>query len=305
MKKSFLSAAALVLTMGLSAYAQDDYEDYAYDEGVAESAPEGYSEVSDDAELEADASTARSRIDEEKSAKAEAAAASASESSSDFKPLQYGVHLGVGVSGTYGSEEVPVFRGYSVERYGDPFAGFIGVNLDLGGVVSYRINKMFGVNAELNFHFVDYFKESEVWGIEVWDSYYGSYVTEPVDENMITAGISIPVMARLYPTSGSYAELGAQLNLNLVGKFSLDNTDYDYNEDMGDWKVETVGFGVVVGGGVIVTAGTTRMELGARVVVDLTRIEADEPVFDANNESWRPPVEAKGWHVQLVCNFIL
>lgn len=319
MKKSFLSAAALVLTMGLSAYAQDDYEDYAYDEGVAESAPESsYSEVSDDAEADLNeyASTAKGRTEELKEANAASSAAEESSYDSQYssgssvsasvdKPLRYGGHVGIGLSGTYGNEDALIVGG----RYGfsgrlaDPFSGFLGINVDLGGIVSYRINKMFAVSAELNLHIIDYMKESEVWNIEVSDGY--GYHEEPLDENMMLVDISIPIMARFYPKESFYIEAGAQVNLNLAGSFTLDNTDYDYSEDMGDWKGESFGLSVNVGGGFVQPIGNSLVEFGARFILDMTRLEADQIVYNGNTGEFRSPVATKGWHVQFVCNYFI
>lgn len=313
MKKSFLSAAALVLTMGLSAYAQDDYEDYAYDEGVAESAPESaYSEVSDDAEAELNeyASTAKGRTEELKEANAasEASAEPSHESSAssgstfDGNPIRYGGHFGLGLSGTYGNEDALISRG-SYAYYADPFSGFLGLNVDLGGIVTYRINKMFAVSAELNIHIIDYMKESEVWMLEVQDGY--GYREEPLDENMMLVDLSIPVMARFYPTDAFFVEAGVQINLNLAGSFSLDNTDYDYSEDMGDWKGESFGYSVNIGGGIVRPAGNGLVEFGGRIILDLSRLEAEQIVYNANTGEYRSAVATKGWHVQFVCNYFI
>ncbi len=224
------------------------------------------------------------------------------------QPVRIGVHSAIGVSGTYGNEKaLGNYRegsGYK-EDYRDPFEGYFGLNASFGGIALVRINNLITFAPGANLFIKDYFKESEVWGIEVWDDYYNTYTTEPVDENMMIIGLSVPLMVRVNVAPQLYVEAGAQLNLNLMGSFTLDNSEYDYSEDLGDWKVETFGLAVNAGAGITIPYKGHFMEFGLRFSLDLTRMEADELILNPANESYRYPVETKGWHIQFVYNFFM
>lgn len=224
--------------------------------------------------------------------------------------VRVGGHAALGVSGTYGNEKAAgIFydkdsKSYVIDER-DPFEGYLGVNGTFGGIALVRINNLITFAPELSFRIVDYFKQSDVWSIEVTDS-YGYDKTEPVDENMMIMGIAIPLMIRVNPVPQFYVEAGAQLNLNVAGSFTLDNSEYDYSEDMGDWKVEFFGVAVNAGAGVTVPSRGHYMEFGCRFSLDLTRLEADEVIHhDANTGAYRDPVETKGWHVQFVYNYFI
>ncbi|MCF0222941.1 MAG: PorT family protein [Fibrobacter sp.] len=222
------------------------------------------------------------------------------------KPVRVGGHAALGVSGTYDNEKAlgnyRSGRGYE-EGYRDPFEGYLGVNGNFGGIALVRLNNLITLAPELSFSIKDYFKESEVWSIEVQDRY--GYHDEPVDENMMVIGVALPIMVRFTPVPQLYLEAGAQMNFNLLATFTLDNSDYDYSEDLGDWKVEPFGLAVNLGAGFTIPVRGHFMELGVRFMLDLTRIESDELILNPANESYRYPVETKGWHLQLVYNYFI
>lgn len=222
--------------------------------------------------------------------------------------VRVGGHAAIGVSGTYGNEEAwgnyKDGSGYK-EDYRDPFEGYFGLNASFGGIALVHFNKLLTFAPELNVFIKDYFKQSDVWEIDVYDD-WGKYEgTEPVDENMMIIGVSIPLMIRVNPVPQFYVEVGAQFDLNLVGSFTLDNSEYDYSEDLGDWKVEPFGVAINAGAGVTVPVKGHFMEFGCRFSLDLTRIESDELILNPVNESYRYPVETKGWHVQFVYNYFM
>lgn len=305
MKTSYLGAIVLACSMVAAANAQDDYEDYAYDEGVAESAPESYDE---------DVSTAKSSYDYSsevtKSEEVPVAMDLPEDKSASSKPKnRFGFHLGVGLSGTYGNEEaLGYYYNPNTEKYDfderDPFDGYMGLNLDFGFMYVFYINNRIAIAPEVNIRLIDYFKESDIYYARVHDDWGRTYY-EPVDENMMLVDISIPVMGRFYATKNFFAEAGVQFNLNLAGSFTLDNAEYDYSEDVGEWNGETFGVSLNFGGGATFDAKNGHaIEIGLRFILDLTRLEADEMVKNDANDSYRNPVETKGWHLQFVCNFL-
>ncbi|SHK35855.1 outer membrane beta-barrel protein [Fibrobacter sp. UWEL] len=303
MKKSLISAIALACTMVVAANAQDDYEDYAYEEGVAESAPES----------DSDYSTAKSSYSSEvtKSEEVPVAMELPGQNASEKPKNRLGFHLGMGFSGTYGNEKAAGYyynpttdKFYVGEE--DPFAGYLGLNFDLGLMYVFFVNSKIAIAPEFNFRVIDYFKESDIYYAKVYDDYWHRTTYEPVDENMMLFDIAIPVMGRFYAAKNFYAEAGVQFNLNLAGSFTLDNAEYDYSEDVGDWAGESFGVSLNFGGGASFNAKDGGLiELGVRFMLDLTRLEADEKVNNEANGSYRDAVATKGWHIQFVCNYLL
>lgn len=306
MKKSFLSVFAFACALTVAAYAQDDYEEYA--PGQDDYADNSYMSSDEDV------STAKSSysynvetVSDQK--EVDKIVSGSGDESSSVKKLRFGGHFALGYSGTYGNEKAaglyynPQKEAFEIGEK-DPFDGFLGLNMDIGFMIVYHINNQFAIAPEFNLHFIDYFKESDVWYVKIHDR-NGWYHNEPLDENMMLLDFSIPVMARFYASSNLFVEAGVQINLNLAGSFTLDNSEYDYSEDVGDWSGEFFGFGINAGFGYAVEKNGRVFELGARFMMDLTRLEADERVLNKANESYRDPVATKAWNIQVVLNYLI
>lgn len=304
-----------LIVAAFAAYASADFEEDEDDYGSTEQSYENEyedsyeaaNEDSDDAdEYSSTAKSVRTSkaADEEEAPKAEKKSSDTGISMEEFlqKPLHFGMHVGLGFAGTWGNEEV--LGMYDPETFdlsvADPFDGYLGVNVDIGFIVHYRINEMFSFVPEVNIRILEYFKESEVWYLRVNQGWY--YSREPLDENMLLVDISIPLMARYNPIPMFYVEAGIQFNLNLYGDFSLSNEDYDYEESMGDWEGETFGFGFNIGAGVTLPLKKYMADIGLRLAMDLTRMEADQMVYNAANNTYRLPVKTRAWAIQLVTN---
>jgi len=232
------------------------------------------------------------------------------EDKGDFwaKDMHMGIHLGVGYAGVWGSElahGIYLVNGQLEETDKDPYVGNTGFMGDIGFVLNYHLNSLFSLVPEVNIRFIDYFKESESWFLIVHDEY--GYITDvaPLDENMLLIDINVPIIVRVTPVPVFFIDLGVELNVNVSSKFTLSNDDYDYEEDMGGyWATETFKWGVVFGLGTTQSlAENMFFDIGARVVVDMSPIEKNQLVdMTALNGTYRNPVKAKTWAIQLVVN---
>ena len=222
-------------------------------------------------------------------------------------PLHVGAHMGLGYAGTWNNQDA--YGAYlnpntwEIElTEKDPFAGYMGFIVDFGIVINYRLASIFCLVPEINFRMVDYMKESEVWYLKVDRGWYTERY--PLDENMMVMDINVPLMMRL--TFGmAYFELGGELNLNLTTSFTLTNSDFDYEEDMGGyWNANTFVWGLVFGGGATLDMDGKALDIGLRVIVDMNAIEKNELVdMSALNGTYRKPVDTRMWAIQLSMAF--
>ena len=219
--------------------------------------------------------------------------------------LHYGAHIGFGFAGTWGNEETEGM--YYSPSYGpylgvkDPYAGYLGAIVDIGFMLNYRLHQYVSFAPEINIRVLDYFRESDCYYLYVYGE--GDF---PLDENMMIY-VNIPLLARITPFNTFYAELGAEINLNVSSSFSLSNADHEYDEDMGGtWKGQTLGFGLILGGGKTIEFEGHHFDVGGRIVMDLSRIEADQMVdMTATNGTYRNPVGTKSWSIQFVTNYYI
>lgn len=232
------------------------------------------------------------------------------EDKGDFfaEDLHMGMHLAIGYAGIWGSElahGIYLTSGTLEEGDKDPYVGNTGVMGELGFALNYHLGRLFSLVPEVNVRFIDYFKESEAWFLVVYDQYGTITDVAALEENMLLVDINVPIILRVTPVPVFFIDLGVELNVNVSSKFTLSNDDYDYEEDMGGyWATETFKWGVVFGLGTTQSlAENMFFDIGARVVVDMSRIEKEQLVdMTALNGTYRNPVGAKTWAIELVIN---
>ena len=225
----------------------------------------------------------------------EEARASSGGSSAAAAPIRFAGHFAIGL-GSYWD-------------YPDDYLGdndWIGVTLDLGGLIKYQINNLLSVVPELNFGFNVTMREIGR-GTSYW---YGEY---KVNETRVLFNINIPVTLRVTPMPFLYVEAGGRISLNLGTDHTLDW--YDENDEkievpkqfsqLEKWKVNTFVPSIVAGLG-----GTVgKFDIGARLILDLGGIEKEDKetfkVYDENGFAQDITVKnnTKNWTVQLLMNF--
>ena len=201
--------------------------------------------------------------------------------------VRIGGHLGIGL-GSYWD--------YPSEM-GDN--DWLGVTMDLGGVLKYQINSLVSVVPELNLGFNVTTREI-ARGNSWW---YGDY---RVEETRLLFNINIPLTLRISPIPAFYVEAGGRISFNLGTDHTRDY--YDENNEkievpesyskLEKWKVSTFVPSVVAGLG----ASIAQFDVGARLVLDLGGIEKDskwitpdgDTVFENNT---------KNWTIQLLMNY--
>lgn len=222
--------------------------------------------------------------------------------------LHVGMHLGIGYAGVWGSElahGIYLTNGTLEEGDKDPYAGTFGIMGDIGIVINYHLGSLFSVVPEVNVRIINYSKESEIWKLRVIDEYGNFKEMAPLNENMMIVDVNVPLILRVTPTPSFFIDLGADLNMNVSSKFTLSNSDYDYEEDMGGyWATEQFKWGGVFGLGTTLSISESLyLDVGGRLVVDMSRIEKNQLVdMIALNGTYRNPVGAKTWGIELVIN---
>ena len=233
----------------------------------------------------------------------EEARASRSSGGSSTAPLRFAGHFAIGL-GSYWD--------YPNDYLGDN--DWIGVTMDLGGLINYRINSLLSIVPELNFGFNVSMREI-ARGTSWW---YGDY---KVNETRVLFNINIPVTLRVTPMPFLYVEAGGRISLNLGTDHTLDYYDQDNEKidvpkefsQLEKWKVNTFVPSIVAGIG-----GTVdKFDIGARLILDLGGIEKEDkftiPVYDENgnfkfDENGFPITktaknDTKNWTVQLLMNY--
>lgn len=304
MKKMFLASTIALLTLALSANARPQHRDYGDDNEESDQTDVSYEETSD----ELTSNSEESSTYEDVSYKDMDADKGGDDNQSSFldEKLHYGVHVGLGFAGTWGNEEAAGL--YFDPNYGpylgvkDPYAGYMGVVVDMGFMLNYRLHEYISFAPEINVRVLGYFRESDCYYLHVPGE--GDF---PLDENMTMFYINVPLLARITPFNTFYAEVGAEVNLNVSSSFSLSNSDYEYEQDMGGtWKGQTIGFGLIIGGGKTIEFEGHYIDVGGRIVFDLSRIEADQMVdMSSTNGTYRNAVGTKSWGFQFVCNYYI
>ena len=239
-----------------------------------------------------------------------------------------GFHISFGLAGIYNSEKVKgqYTPGSNKTSEADPFKGTIGFNFDLGLAGMYRPIKYAGLYLEADFRLSYFTRESDEYCKDV--KKFGKTKCEPLDEDFLLIGFDFPLLLRVYPTRNFFLEAGPSLRLNVYGSRSLsEDTDWSlstsddesenndsYQEDLGGWDCETVGYSLVFGIGYTTVAmsetttltGGTKVspipvELSFRVIVDQTNLEKQEGI-QLNKKygtTYREASSARSWSINL------
>ena len=238
-----------------------------------------------------------------------------------------GFHISFGLAGIYNSEKVKgqYTPGSNKTSEADPFKGTIGFNFDLGLAGMYRPIKYAGLYLEADFRLSYFTRESDEYCKDV--KMFGKTKCEPLDEDFLLIGFDFPLLLRVYPTRNFFLEAGPSLRLNVYGSRSLsEDTDWSlstsddesenndsYQEDLGGWDCETVGYSLVFGIGYTTVAmsetttltGGTKVspipvELSFRVIVDQTNLEKQEGIqLNKKYGTYREASSARSWSINL------
>ena len=238
-----------------------------------------------------------------------------------------GFHISFGLAGIYNSEKVKgqYTPGSNKTSEADPFKGTIGFNFDLGLAGMYRPIKYAGLYLEADFRLSYFTRESDEYCKDV--KMFGKTKCEALDEDFLLIGFDFPLLLRIYPTRNFFLEAGPSLRLNVYGSRSLsEDTDWSlstsddesenndsYQEDLGGWDCETVGYSLVFGIGYTTVAmsetttltGGTKVspipvELSFRVIVDQTNLEKQEGIqLNKKYGTYREASSARSWSINL------
>lgn len=265
MKKLMIASAIAMMCFSANAFAEDD--------GYGNEVPSAWNDGTVD---DGYGNKLPSNQSEYKSF-GEARAAAGNNQSRQFN---IGGHFDLGVGGYW---DYPKWQKNS----------WISVSFDLGGVFKYRINNLLSVVPELNLGFTHTSRNQ------------GEYDGRDIDETRMLFNINIPVTARVTPIQHFYAEAGFRLNFNLATSHTMDlasSGDYYYDDsrsvDLDKWNASTVVPSIVVGLGGTIRSKNHDMDLGLRLVLDLTTIEGDDIPY------WGK-IETKQWAIQFVMNYYL
>ena len=216
-----------------------------------------------------------------------------------------GFHISFGLAGIYNNEKVKgrYTPGSKSENYADPFKGTIGFTFDLGLAGMYRPIKYAGLYLEADFRLSYFTRESDEYCKDV--KKFGKTKCEPLDEDFLLIGFDFPLLLRVYPTRNFFLELSTSDD-------ESENND-SYQEDLGGWDCETVGYSLVFGIGYTTVAmsetttltGGTKVspipvELSFRVIVDQTNLEKQEGIqLNKKYGTYREASSARSWSINL------
>lgn len=213
-----------------------------------------------------------------KSGSSSSNSSSTASNSGDKPGLRLGVHVGAG----YGSFwNIPAEYKLLEDN---PYDDWMGVSLSLGGALLFPFNQYVALNPEFNFGIRGFFKTlaSGYWYgySEVQHEWTGSPDCN-LDENLMMYTLEIPVLLRLNPNPKFYLEAGVQFALTLSSEWTLtisDNRDGTVFQEgsLGTWKCESSFVAMVFGLGTTLDVGGKKLDLGARVILDMTNLEPDQ-----------------------------
>lgn len=329
MKKMFLFLASLCL-VGTMAFAQDDY-DYGDSYGEEASSAASEDEYTDVGSSEPAAEQPASDV-EYKSMDDESKKTSRDEKERSLfdKKLNFGLHMGFGISMLYATEitgtnmltQQEVTNNYGDDLFGGAF--------EIGAGIAYNILESIRLSAvaEPSLEFKLYSANLGTYRIGTtytddygWDvnSYYISDVT--IDNFMV--GLKLPVFIRYYPKKDLFVQLGLSFELNLTNSTSY--SDEDGNEvkglehqDLRDgetdkniykyFDVNSFVMGLNFGMGTTLAIGNMLYDAELRLILDMnpmiklndgfhtyTMTQYNEKYNDSDAKSWQLQIVIKPW----------
>jgi hypothetical protein len=184
------------------------------------------------------------------------------------------------VRGTFGSAK----DGVEERALGDS----PGTGIYLGASYMYRLNHMVGLVGEAEFRMVSFALDEDAYSIPPEEP-----SGDPTNFHLYVYSFAFPVMARVFPSSAYYLEAGAQFDLNMDASIMPDE-DCD---DSFDFDAEQFGWSLVLGAGFPLNGW--QYLLGARFVMDMTRIEKDGIVEMTKGAAYREASPMKVWSLQF------
>lgn len=322
MKKMFLFLASLSL-VGTMAFAQDDY-DYGDSYGEEASSAASEDEYTDVGSSEPAAEQPASDV-EYKSMDDESKKTSRDEKERSLfdKPLNFGLHMGFGISMLYATEITgtnPVTQQEVTTNYGDDLFGGA---FEIGAGIAYNILESIRLSAvaEPSLEFKLYSANLgtyRIWTVDDYgfDDYYISDVT--IDNFMV--GLKLPVFIRYYPKKDLFVQLGLSFELNLTSSTSYSDEDgnevkgldrQDLTGDDGSDKnvykyfdVNSFVMGLNFGMGTTLAIGNMLYDAELRLILDMNpmiKFNDDFHAYTMSKYGFKfDDSDAKSWQVQIV-----
>ena len=322
MKKMFLFLASLSL-VGTMAFAQDDY-DYGDSYGEEASSAASEDEYTDVGSSEPAAEQPASDV-EYKSMDDESKKTSRDDKERSLfdKKLNFGFHMGFGISMLYSTEITGTnpANGQEVStNYGDDLFGGA---IEIGGAIAYNIldNIRLSAVAEPSLEFKLYSGDLgtyRIWTVDDYgfDDYYISDVT--IDNFMV--GLKLPVFVRYYPKKDLFVQLGLSFELNLTSSTSYSDEDgnevkgldrQDLTGDDGSDKnvykyfdVNSFVMGLNFGMGTTLAIGNMLYDAELRLILDMmpmVKFNDDFHAYTMNRYGYQfNDSDAKSWQIQIV-----
>ena len=321
MKKMFLFLASLSL-VGTMAFAQDDY-DYgdSYDEASSAASEDEYTDVgSSEPAAEQPASDVEYKSMDDESKKT---SRDEKERSLFDKKLNFGLHMGFGISMLYATEITgtnPTTQQEVTTNYGDDLFGGA---FEIGAGIAYNIldDIRLSAVAEPSLEFKLYSANLgtyRIWTVDDYgfDDYYISDVT--IDNFMV--GLKLPVFIRYYPKKDLFVQLGLSFELNLSSSTSYSDEDgnevkgldrQDLTGDDGSDKnvykyfdVNSFVMGLNFGMGTTLAIGNMLYDAELRLILDMNpmiKFNDDFHAYTMNRYGFQfNDSDAKSWQVQIV-----
>lgn len=326
MKSKYLLSAVTVLAMSMSAFAQ--YDDAGYDNGYGDQQgyadqsgygdQAGYDDQSGYAEQSSDAAAYAPAPEEQQPAYAEPAAQPApqqvrqdddddnSSSALNGRAFRLGGRLQLGFSDFWGVDEV-FDNMYTKDgvKMENRFDAFTGVNVGLGLIGNFRINKMFSIMPEFVFSISRYAETLDSF----YDWYYGMVDYE---YSWWFIDLDIDPVVRFMPLDFIYIEAGARLSVVLAALESYSyNSTYDGTEIASDDVdlPEAAAFlpGVLFGVGASVPIKRGLTDIGLRFVWDLASVSETPFEYCSSEDNFVSQriakTVAKRFEIQFVINY--
>lgn len=302
MKKMFLLLAAASL-VSATAFAQDDYDygdDYA-PEASAPAADEGYTDVgsSEPAAAEPASDVEYKSMDNEET---KVKRNEGTKPAFFEKPFNIAAHIGLGYGTFWNVPDAFDDAAWreTFEMDSNPYDEWLGLSVSFGAAFNYRFTDLISVSPEFNFGIRGFFRNLETY----YSWWYDSYVD--VDENLFMFDIEIPILARVMPTQQFYIEAGPQFSIKLAANHSITYTDEWGTElasdDAGSWECSSAFVAIVVGAGATVDIDGKLFDIGARFIMDMTKLEKDNTDYP-NLDGSTFKDETKMWAIQLVVKY--